>query len=363
MKRFCETILAACMLLSLCGCGSGPSSAAGSSAAPPETSAPAASLQEAAPPAETGPTGVNPLTGLPMEEEWERLRPVAVMLNDLRAAQPQLGVSQADLIYEVPAEGGITRMLAVFQSLDGVGNLGSIRSVRAYYLELALGLDALLVHAGGSPEAYEDIAAWGVDNMDGVNGGSDAGIFWRDAARRKNAGYEHSLLTSGEKVQAYLNAGHFDVEHRAGYTGALSFTEDAVPAGGTAAERVSVKYSQYKTATFTYDAASEKYLVGQFGGDYVDGNTGGQVGVTNVLALETDMHVISGDTYGRLAVDLTGGSGTCFCGGVAQRIRWSKGGRNDPMVFRREDGTALSLGRGNTYICLFDPDTGKLTVS
>ena len=86
-----------------------------------------------------------------MEPVYEKNRPVAVMLNNLKAAQPQLGVSQADIIYEVPAEGGITRMLGVFQTLEGVGDLGSIRSARPYYLELALGHDALFVHAGGSP--------------------------------------------------------------------------------------------------------------------------------------------------------------------------------------------------------------------
>ena len=94
------------------------------------------------------PAYYHPLTGVGMDEDLSRLRPVAVMINDLKAAQPQLGVSQADIIYEMPAEGGITRMVALFQSLDGVGNLGSIRSTRAYYLELALGHDALLVHAG-----------------------------------------------------------------------------------------------------------------------------------------------------------------------------------------------------------------------
>lgn len=40
-----------------------------------------------------GPAGINPLTGLPMEPEYEQNRPVAVMLNNLKKAQPQLGVS------------------------------------------------------------------------------------------------------------------------------------------------------------------------------------------------------------------------------------------------------------------------------
>ena len=98
-------------------------------------------------------------------------------------------------------------MLGLYQTLEGVGTLGSIRSTRPYYLELALGHDALLVHAGGSPEAYTDIRSWGVDNMDGVNGGSDAKIFWRDAERRKTMNYEHTLVTSGEKILEYLPRG------------------------------------------------------------------------------------------------------------------------------------------------------------
>ena len=182
------------------------------------------------------PAGTNPLTGLPIEPEEMAKRPVAVMLNNIKKAQPQIGISQADVIYEVPAEGGITRMLAVYQSLEGVGNLGSIRSARSYYLELALGLDAVYVHAGGSPGAYRDIPAWGVDNLDGVRGDEDAKIFWRDQERRKTKGYEHSLLTSGENIQAYLDMGSLRAEHERGYVYPQAFVPDGTPAGGSLAE-------------------------------------------------------------------------------------------------------------------------------
>ena len=93
---------------------------------------------------------VNPLTGEGCAQDISQKRPVAVMLNNLKKALPQLGVSQADLIYELPAEGGITRMMAVFQSVEGVGDLGSVRSARDYYVSLARGHDAVFLHAGGS---------------------------------------------------------------------------------------------------------------------------------------------------------------------------------------------------------------------
>ena len=363
-KRYLTLLLCAVILLGcLSGCGKAAPTTSSSSSTSAESTPtePAESTEPEAP--ETTLSGVNPLTGLPMDKAYENSRPVAVMLNDLKAAQPQLGVSRADIIYEVPAEGGITRMLAIFQTLEGVGNLGSIRSTRPYYLELALGHDALLVHAGGSPEAYADIPVWGVDNMDGVNGGSDAKIFWRDPERRKHAGYEHSMLTSGEKILGYLAKGVFRSEHERGYTYPQMFTDDGTPAAGTAAEKITVKYSYYKTAAFTYDSATGKYLVGQYGKAYVDGNTGEQVGVTNVLILETSIGVISGDTAGRLSVKLTGsGDGTYCCGGKSVPIRWSKTGRDSPFVYTLTDGSRLVLGRGTSYVCIYSPKSGKVTV-
>lgn len=112
-------------------------------------------------------------------------------------ALPQLGVSQADIIYEALAEGGITRMLGVFQSVEGVGDIGSVRSARDYYVSLALGHDAIFLHAGGSPGAYTAIDNWGVSAFDCVNGPYEGTLFWRDQQRRKNMGLEHSVLTSG----------------------------------------------------------------------------------------------------------------------------------------------------------------------
>lgn len=362
-KRYLAALLAAMLLLSLGGCGKEEEPEV--PVVEPEPIVEPVPEPEPEPePEPYVPAGTNPLTGLPMEPEYETDRPVAVMFNNLKAAQPQLGVSQADIIYEVPAEGGITRMLGVYQTLEGVGMLGSIRSTRAYYLELALGHDALLVHAGGSPEAYADIPAWGVDNMDGVNGGSDAKIFWRDKERRKTMGYEHTLVTSGEKIQEYLDADHFRTEHKEGYVYTQVFAEDGTPMGGTAAEHVTLRFSNYKTGTFDYDAETKRYMVGQYGKEYIDGNTGEQIGATNVLVLETSISDVSGDTAGRISVKLTGsGKGTFFCGGKSVPIQWSKADRNSQFVYTLEDGSPLTLGQGTSYVCIISPRRSTLTIN
>ena len=113
--------LALAFLLVLTGCGKKKEPVP--DPGPPAVEEPIVTPEPEAEPEPVVPAGMNPLTGLPMEPEYERNRPVAVMLNNLKKAQPQLGNAQADIIYEVPAEGGITRMLAVYQTLDGTASM------------------------------------------------------------------------------------------------------------------------------------------------------------------------------------------------------------------------------------------------
>lgn len=368
MKRNICALLLAVLLIGLVGCG-GEKAEPDAPEIPPTAEVPATKPEPEKVPEQKpevvpeGPGGVNPLTGEAMDPEKESLRPVAVMFNNIAAALPQMGISQADIIYEVPAEGGITRMLGIYKSMDGIGTLGSIRSTRAYYLELALGHDALLVHAGASPEAYEKIPIWGVNNMDGVNGGSDAQIFWRDAERRKTMAYEHTLVTSGEKVLEYLAKGRYRTEHEDGYTYSQQFAEEASANSGSTAEHFKLYYTSYKTGVFEYDNISGTYLVSEYGKPYVDGNTGEQVSAANVLILETDIEIIPGDKEGRLTVRTTGtGEGTFFCGGKMIPMHWSRADRNSPFVYTTEDGLPLVLQTGCSYVCLVDPNTSRIEV-
>lgn len=293
----------------------------------------------------------NPLTGMPIDDKWANSRPIAVMLNNLKAALPQYGVSQADIIYEVLAEGGITRMLGVFQTVEGVGKIGSVRSSRTYYLELALGLDAVYLHAGGSPDAYDKIKAWSVTALDCVNGPYEGTLYWRDQERIKTAGYEHSVFTSGDTILELFPTYSFRQEHKDGYTYEMSFLDDGTPAGGETALEITVPFSTYKTGVFSYDADSGLYMVEEYGNPYVDGNTDKQVGVTNVLVLKTDCSVITGDDKGRLDVELTGtGYGYYACGGKIIPIQWSKAGRNNQFVYTTLDGKEFSFGRGSSYV-------------
>ena len=294
---------------------------------------------------------VNPLTGLAIPGEGTNAqRPVAIMLNNLKKALPQQGNSQADIIYEALAEGGITRMLAVYQSVEGVGEIGSIRSSRPYYLDLALGLDAIYIHAGGSDEAYADIKDWGVTSLDFVRSTAYNAIFWRDQDRIRNNGHEHSVLTSGDAIMENFPNYSFRKDHNEGYSLPYTYAADGTPEEGESALTVKVPFSSYKTGVFTYDQESKKYLVEEYGKPLVDGNDGTQVAVTNVITIRTSCKAI--DSEGRMRIDLAGNSGDGWfaCGGKIIPITWAKADRNSPITYAKADGTPLTLGQGNSYV-------------
>ena len=87
-----------------------------------------------------------------MSEEENTRRPVLATINNHPLARPQSGISDADIVYELVAEGNVTRFLALFQS-ELPEEIGPIRSARDYFIHIAKGLDAFYVAHGYSPDA------------------------------------------------------------------------------------------------------------------------------------------------------------------------------------------------------------------
>ena len=60
------------------------------------------------------------LTGEWVDPEVNQNRPIAIMINNIGEAMPQSGIGQADVIYEMVVEGGITRLMAVYSDYSGL---------------------------------------------------------------------------------------------------------------------------------------------------------------------------------------------------------------------------------------------------
>jgi hypothetical protein len=292
-----------------------------------------------------------------MDEAYSDRRPLAVMFNNLKAALPMYGIAKADIIYEALAEGGITRVMGFYKNPALVPRFGSIRSTRAYYLDIAQAHDAILMHAGGSPEALGLISKRKMLTLDGIR--YDGSMCYRDPQRRRSAGLEHSLFAKGQDVEDTITklSSRIDYEKDYDASDAFDFADTATPGGNTAAKEISVRFSQYKTGVFEYDASDGLYYVSQHGGPMTDGEDGEQVRVKNVLVLYTSVSLIKGDPDGRLATKMTGtGKGTFFCDGKAEEIAWSKDGPESPYVYTHTDGAPLKLARGVSYINIVPSD-------
>lgn len=345
MKRYLAILLALALIL-CSGCGGGIKSEV------PSLSDNKTELQKQ-------PNYYAPLTGEPIDAEPANTRPYAVMINNIVYAQPQVGVSSADMIYEIPAEGGITRMMAIFSDLSDVESVGSIRSLRPYYLSVALSYDAIVIHAGGSEQAYSDLKTYGADHFDGVRDGNTSSIFYRDPSRGQY-GSEHTLFFYGTKVADLVQEYGFRTVHNESYKTGLSFSDDAVSQGTGDANTITVTFNTSKTTQFTYQSGSGKYTAVQYNDDYKDGATGEKVEFSNVLVLSASMTTV--DSYGRLAVELTGsGDGYLACGGKYVPIKWSRSSINDCFTYTLADGTPLNFARGTTYVGIVPTNGGTAT--
>lgn len=291
----------ACLLL-LTGCAKAPVTEDTTPTDPettPVTSAPTAAPETVPAETEKPVVHVNPLTGEALSAPYDGSRPYAVMINNIQVAMPQCGTSHADIMYEVLAEGGVTRMMAIFSGLEGETPLGSIRSLRPYYLSIARSYDAIMVHAGASEGAYADLSNTGWDHIDGVQGANSGNYYYRVQSRIDNAGYEHSLFIDMEDAVAYAEAMDCRFQHE-DYENALVFSDQPLT-GGTPASQVTVHFRTSKTTSFTYDAGTKLYAGAQYGSDWADGNDGTVLEFRNLLVLYADTKTI--DDYGRLGGD------------------------------------------------------------
>ncbi|MGH7233990.1 MAG: DUF3048 domain-containing protein, partial [Candidatus Saccharimonadales bacterium] len=113
----------------------------------------------------TSSTVASTLTGLQVAPSVNQHPITAVMVENTPDARPQSGLSQAGVVFEALAEGGVTRFMALFQ--DQLPTyVGPVRSARPYFIDWALGFDAPYAHVGGSPDALSEIKSFSVKDMD-----------------------------------------------------------------------------------------------------------------------------------------------------------------------------------------------------
>ncbi|NLF80247.1 MAG: DUF3048 domain-containing protein [Clostridia bacterium] len=289
----------------------------------------------------------NPLTNLEISEPISA-RMIMVSVDNHYDARPQYGISKADIVYEVPAEGAIPRLLCLFYA-QAPDIIGGVRSARPYMVDIAREWDALMVHCGGSVDALNYLARGPVDDMDEIAYGS---YFWRDKTQRA----PHNLMTSGENIYKYLDYREKAVVAES--VRQMNFLAEDELASGEQAEWVRIKYG-WADDCYTYDATIGSYNRLVDDKAFIDAATGEPVRVANIIVQQVRASLA--DSLGHLSIDMcAGGDAWLFTGGTMTRGSWSRADLDSPTIFVDEQGEEFKLNAGQTWIQIIDGNT-KLT--
>lgn len=291
---------------------------------------------------------VTPFTGELVEQEIT-MRPIIATINNHPQARPQSGLASADVVYEMLAEGDITRFLALYQS-ELPSKIGPIRSARSYFIEIAKGLDAFYIAHGYSPEAQMMLQQGIVDHINGMQ--YDGTFFQRSSDRVA----PHNSYISGENVKR----GAEKVNASLLYKKKVSYTyyaEDEEVTTGNLANEVTVNYSSNPqfNSLYNYDATTNKYSRTVNGIVTTDANTNEPIQLSNILVFEMNHSII--DNKGRREIDIfSGGKAYLFQAGIMREVQW----KNVDGVLKavEQDGSEVKLVPGKTWIHFIPTNPG-----
>jgi hypothetical protein len=277
--------------------------------------------------------------------------PIAVMIDDAWGARPQAGLSEADIVYQAPAEGGVPRYMLLFQTRIPE-SIGPVRSTRLYYVAWAEEWKALYVHMLGAPNAIARLAQ--IDKKDIY----DANVIrWGRYMRRVNWKVSpHNLYTTGANMLALAG--------KVGATAPVSkspfvFIDDLPPAERGSGGTLVVPYSGNKI-TYRYDSVTNTYpraVTGQ--NPQLDENNKQPIAPRNVVVLFQKtgyLPVLPGQANkGRLEIIFLGsGKAAVYNNGLAIDAIWSKATESSPTLLTYasgpDKGQPVPMVRGQIFI-------------
>ncbi|MCL5073398.1 MAG: DUF3048 domain-containing protein [Actinobacteria bacterium] len=301
---------------------------------------------------------INIFSGLEISDTVLNSRPLAIMVENTPDARPQSGLINADVVFEVVDEYGITRFVAVFSSYDS-DLVGPVRSARPYYAEIARSLDPIYVFWGTAPIFYKVIENLGLDYLTPL--GDDSGNSTIaanfidgngvDSKRDSSRVAPHNAYMFTPRIKELASKQGYKLE--GGQQSPFHFKLDAPEPDRGDISKITVDYSipQYKEL-FEYDNKNNTYLKSVAGSPSTDRESGKQIAVNNVIIMVTDIKN-SGDSSGHMIVRTTQeGEAFYFLDGKVIEGTWGRNSALDPFTFKDKDGNVVLFNRGHTWIGL-----------
>jgi hypothetical protein len=288
------------------------------------------------------------ISALPETKEKESpfgSRPLSIMIENSEGARPQTGLDKANIVYEVLAEGGITRFLAFYYDQEAEV-VGPVRSARPYFVDKSLEHQAIYVHIGGSEEASNFIKE---ERIDEINEFENFQPFWRTKDREP----PHNLYTSTIKLREEANKlGYVEMIKKEKYQFETDSNEKLT---GKPATSIVIPYNSTYIVSYKYKPELRRYLRFINNEPHLDNKTKKQLNVDNIIIQFANTKII--DEEGRLAIDFIGkGKGILFFKGSSEEITWEKLNLESRTVFLNKEENRIALIPGNVWIQVVPSD-------
>lgn len=313
------------------------------------------------------------------EDTWSKRRPLAVMIENHQESRPQSGLSNADIVYEAVAEGGITRFMGVFYCGAAAApvTLAPVRSARIYFLPWVLEYDALYNHVGGAGLCNDDtvddrakalckIDQWKIKDMDQF--GISFPTCYRNYDRLDHpVATEHTMVCFTDKLyklaseRGWTNVDSTGIAWNKNFE-QWKFKDDAKESDrGTVASISFAAWKGYEAdygVKWDYDTTTNSYKRTNGGKPHLDLETKEQL-TAKAVVIMFSKEVGPLDVHAHLYYNTIGtGDGLLFEDGKATKIKWSKADKSARTKFLdAATGKELSLVRGQIWVELLPTGT------
>lgn len=303
--------------------------------------------------------------------KWQKRRPLLIAIENHTESRPQSGLSEADVIYEAVAEGGITRFLGAYYCQDAKP-VGPVRSARIYFYTLVKGYGdhPLYAHVGGAntPGPADVLGAIQEDGWEAYNDMNQFAVpfpvYYRDYERLPNVATEHTMYSSTTKLWEYAAEERKLTDKNAkgkkwndGWIPRKFAADAAAGSRGTVAK---IDFGFWATGgvdgfnvSYAYDKTTNAYVRSNGGSLHLDKNTSKPLSPKNVVIVFAE-ETVANDGYEagqHMLYDIVGtGSGLLFNNGKSQKITWKKPADTDMMRFYDASGQESQLVRGQVFV-------------
>ncbi len=328
------------------------------------------------------------LSGISISEDQLNMPTYCIQIpNGLDGARPQVGLTEAGVVFEAVAEAGITRFAAIFQNPKSA-IIGPIRSLRIYYLEWDTPFDCTIVHAGGSSDALAALTAGGyrdlTEDYTYMYRGTHGNRLWNNLFTTSdylnqfssNRGYTSSDV-KGFKHMTPEESQKQRIEKLA--TNKLNITKpttDNTSAMEAKTTSISLNFGNIPAynVNYTYDIESNTYRRSYANGSdhnvykCPDENLGEknpedycelvQMKPSTVVAIVVNERRASDDYHEDIST-IGSGDAYIFQNGIAIEGRWQKATKNDQIKFTDNQGNEVALAPGQAFVSAI-PDYGSI---